>query len=369
VADAATGSPTTERVETLVLGGGQAGLAVGYHLARQGLPFVIVDANERIGDSWRQRWDSLRLFTPARFNALPGMAFPGAPHAFSTKDEVADYLEAYATQLDLQVRTGVRVDRLSSNGCRFVVEAGDRLFEAENVVVAMASHQVPRVPPFARELDAHIVQLTSGEYRNPSQFQAGSVLVVGAGNSGAEIAVDVVREHPTWLAGKESGHVPFRIERAPARLVFLPLMFRFIGHRVLTVRTPIGRKLRPQLLSHGAPLVRVKPKDITAAGIKRVSRVVGVRGGLPLLEDYRVLEAANVIWCTGFRPDFSWIDLPVFGDDEDPMEPTHRRGIVASEPGLYFVGLFFLYAMSSGFLPGVGRDAEYIVNDIASRAR
>lgn len=369
MADAATGSPTTEHVETLVLGGGQAGLAVGYHLAQRDLPFVILDANERIGDSWRKRWDSLRLFTPARFNALPGMAFPGAPHSFSTKDEVADYLEAYATQLELPVRTGVRVDRLSRKGSRFVVESGDRLFESDNVVVAMASHQVPRVPPFARELDRGMVQLHSAEYRNLSQLQEGSVLVVGVGNSGAEIAVDVVTEHPTWLAGKESGHVPFRIERAPARFVFLPLMFRVIGHRVLTVRTPIGRKMRPKLLSHGAPLVRVKPKDLAAAGIERVPRVVGVRGGRPLLEDDRVLEAANVIWCTGFRPDFSWIDLPVFGDEEDPIEPIHRRGIVAKEPGLYFVGLFFLYAMSSGFLPGVGRDAEYVVENIASRTR
>jgi putative flavoprotein involved in K+ transport len=369
VADAASGSRTTEHVETLVLGGGQAGLAVGYYLAQRDLTFVILDANERIGDSWRKRWDSLRLFTPARYNALSGMPFPGPAHSFSTKDEVADYLEAYAARFQLPVRTGARVDRLSRNGTHLVVEAGDRLFEAENVVVAMASHQVARVPPFARELNPGIVQLHSAEYRNPSQLQEGSVLVVGAGNSGAEIAVEVVTKHPTWLAGKETGHVPFRIERAPARFVFLPLMFRFIGHRVLTVRTPIGRKMRPKLLAHGAPLVRVKPKDIAAAGIERVPRVVGVRDELPLLEDDRVLEAANVIWSTGFRPDFSWINLPVFGDEEDPIEPIQRRGIVANEPGLYFVGLFFLYAMSSGFLPGVGRDAEYIVNDIASRIR
>ena len=177
-----------ERVETLVVGGGQAGLAVGYHLASRNLPFMILDANERLGDSWRKRWDSLRLFTPARYNGLPGMAFPGPAHSFSTKDEVADYLEAYAAQLELPVRAGVRVDRLSRNGSRFVVEAGDRVFEAENVVVAMASHGVPRVPPFAHELDPGIHQLHSGEYRNPSQLREGPVLVVGVGNSGAEIA-------------------------------------------------------------------------------------------------------------------------------------------------------------------------------------
>ena len=363
----ASGPCERERVETIVMGGGQAGLAVGYHLAQRDLPFMILDANERIGDAWRKRWDSLRLFTPAHYNALPGMDFPGPAQSFSTKDEVADYLEAYAARLTLPVRTGIRVDRLSRNGSHFVVEAGDRFFTAENVVVAMASHQVPRSPSFAHELDPGIVQLHSSEYRNPSQLQEGPVLVVGVGNSGAEIAIEVVREHRTWLAGKETGHVPFRIEGAPARFVFLPLMFRVIGHRVLTVRTPIGRRMRPKLLSHGAPLVRVKPKDFAAAGIERVPRVVGVRQGLPLLEDDRVLETANVIWCTGFRPDFSWIDLPVFGDSDEPIEPIHRRGIVPGQPGLYFVGLVFLYAMSSGFLPGVARDADHIVKNIASR--
>jgi putative flavoprotein involved in K+ transport len=144
-------------------------------------------------------------------------------------------------------------------------------------------------------------------------------------------------------------------------------MYRFIGHRVLTTRTPIGRRLRPKLLSHGAPLVRIKPKEIVAARIQRVPRVVGVRDGLPVLDGGLVLEVDNVGWCTGFRPDFSWIELPVFGADEEPNEPTHNRGIVADQPGLYFVGLFFLYAMSSGFLPGVGRDAEHIVRDIESR--
>ena len=356
-----------ERVETVVVGGGQAGLSVGYHLARRGLPFVILDANERIGDAWRKRWDSLRLFTPGRYSGLAGMPFPGPTHSFPSKDEVADYLEAYAARFELPVRTGVRVDRLSRNGDRFVVTGGEMRFEAENVVVAMATHQVPWVPPFAPELDPGVVQLHSGEYRNPSQLQEGGVLAVGVGNSGGEIALEVARGHPTWLAGRDTGHVPFRIEGAAARFLFQPLLFRFIGHHVLTVDTWIGRKVRPKLLSRGAPLVRVKPKDIAAAGIERVPRVVGVRDGLPVLEDQRLLEVANVIWCTGFRPYFSWIDLPVFGEGE--REPMHHRGILANEPGLYFVGLFFLYAMSSGFFRGVGRDAEHIVEYIASRTR
>jgi putative flavoprotein involved in K+ transport len=354
------------RGETVVVGGGQAGLSVGHHLARRGLPFVILDAHARIGDSWRNRWDSLRLFTPARYNGLDGMPFPGPAHSFSTKDEVADYLETYAARFDLPVRTGVEVDRISTNGhdgARFVVTAGENRFEADNVVVAMSSYQRPRVPPFADELDPGVVQLHSSMYRNPSQLRDGGVLVVGAGNSGAEIALDAATRHPTWLSGKESGHVPFRIESAAARYLFQPLLFRFIGHRLLTVNTPIGRKMRPKLISHAAPLVRVKPKDLAAAGVRRVPRTVGVQDGLPALEDQWVLDVANVVWCTGFSTDFSWIDLPVFGE----TEPLHHRGIVDNEPGLYFVGLHFLYAMSSGFLPGVGRDAEYVVESIASR--
>jgi putative flavoprotein involved in K+ transport len=355
-----------EHVETVVIGGGQAGLSVGHHLARQERPFLILDANQRVGDAWRKRWDSLRLFTPARYNALAGMAFPAPAHSFPTKDEVADYLEAYATRFQLPVRTGVRVDRLLREDGRFVVTAGDRSWEADNAVVAMSTFQVPRVPPFATGLSPEIVQLHSAGYRNPSQLQEGGVLVVGAGNSGAEIALEVASRHPTWLAGKESGHVPFRIEGAAARLVFQPLLFRVVGHRVLTVDTPIGRKLRPRLLSHAAPLVRVKPRDLAAAAIQRVPRVIGVRNGHPLLADQQILEVANVIWCTGFGPDFSWIDLPVFGENQN--EPTHHRGVVANQPGLYFVGLYFLYAMSSGFLPGVDRDAEHIVHTILARA-
>lgn len=215
-------SDKAERVETVIVGGGQAGLSVGYHLAQRGQPFLILDAHERVGDAWRTRWDSLRLFTPGRYNSLAGMPFPGPVRSFPTKDEVADYLERYAARFELPIETGVRVDRLSKNGERFVLTAGDRQFEADNVVVAMATHQVPWTPPFASDLDPEIAQLHAGEYRNPSQLQEGAVLVVGVGNSGGEIAVEVADSHPTWLAGKESGHVPFRIEGTAARFIFQP---------------------------------------------------------------------------------------------------------------------------------------------------
>jgi putative flavoprotein involved in K+ transport len=355
----ATGS---EHFETVIIGGGQAGLATGYHLAKRDLPFVILDANERIGDSWRKRWDSLRLFTPARYSGLPGWPFPAPRSSYPTKDDVADYLEAYAARFDLPVRAGVEVDGLSREGNRYVLVSGDRRFEANNVVVATGAYQTPRVPTFAPELDPGIVQLHSREYRDPSQLREGGVLVVGAGNSGAEIAFEVSRTHPAWLSGRDTGHIPVPTGSVLDRLITPP--FWFVASRVLTMRTPIGRTFRPKLLTMAAPLERVRPKELAAAGIERVPKTAGVRDGSPALEDGRVMEVSNVIWCTGFRPDFRWIDLPVFGEDGPPL---HERGVVVGEPGLYFVGLFFLYAFTSSLIGGVGRDADHIAKHIASR--
>ena len=351
------------RIQTIVIGGGQAGLAVGYHLAKRRLPFLILDANQRIGDAWRNRWDSLRLFNPARYAGLPGLAFPARGDSFPTKEQMADYLADYSKRFLLPVRNGIKVDRLWKEGDRFIITAGREYFESENVVVAMANYQVPRVPAFAGELDTGIVQLHSHEYRNPSQLQEGGVLVVGVGNSGAEIAIEVARTHRTWISGKETGHIPFRIESFIARN-FLVRLVRFVGHHVLTVSTPIGRKVRPKMLAKAAPLVRVKPQDLIDAGIERVPRVVGVRNGRPLLADDRTLDVNNVIWCTGYQPGFSWIQLPIFGEDG---RPDHERGIVKRMPGMYFVGLHFLYAMSSATLIGVSRDAERVVKALASR--
>jgi putative flavoprotein involved in K+ transport len=352
-----------ERVETVVIGAGQAGLATGYHLALRGRQFVILDANQRIGDAWRTRWDSLRLFTPARYDGLPGWPFPAPAWSFPTKDEVADYLEAYAARFDLPVRTGVRVDRLSRAGDRYVVAAGERRFQADQVVVASGAYQRPRIPTFAPELDPGIVQLHSSRYRDPSQLQEGGVLVVGAANSGTEIALELSGDHQTWLSGRHPGQEPFGTGSRKDRLV-LPVVW-FMASHVLTVRTPMGRTVRRKFHGRGIPLARANRERLDrAAGIQRVPRTAGVRDGLAVLEDGRVLEVANVVWCTGFVPDFGWIDLPVFDQDGAPL---HDRGIVGAEPGLYFVGLLFLYALSSPLVGGVGRDAEHIAEHIASR--
>jgi len=356
-----------ETFDVIVIGAGQAGLSIGYHLSRaDDTRFVILEANARIGDSWRRRWDALRLFTPARFDGLDGMPFPAPATYFPTKDEMANYLEVYAARFRLPVRTGARVDRLFERDGRYVVSTDGQELEAGQVVIAMGRYQRPRRAEYAAELSDSITQLHSSEYRNLSQLQRGGLLLVGAGNSGADIALEAARSgHQVWLAGRSPGELPFRPEGHLGRRLLQPLVLRFVFHHLLSVETALGRKVRPGLLHKAAPLIRVKSRDLAAAGVRRVRRVVGVREGLPLLEDGRTLSVGNVIWCTGFHPGFDWIDLPVFADDGEPL---HRSGLVESQPGLYFVGLHFLHAMSSGMIHGVGRDAKRIVESINLRA-
>ncbi|MEZ0070572.1 putative flavoprotein involved in K+ transport [Streptacidiphilus sp. MAP12-20] len=354
----------TERVPTLIVGGGQAGLSVGYHLARRGQEFLILDENRRVGDQWRQAaWDSMRLFSPAKYDGLPGLPYPGPRHAFPTRDEFADYLHDYAQRFELPIRPGVAVGGLRRQGDGFLVAAGGLRFEADQVVVAVGPHHVPHTPSIAAQLDPAIRQLHSSEYRNPAQLRPGPVLVVGASHSGADIALELAASHPTVLCGRFHGQLPWRLETRRARLI-LPVQW-FVFRHVLTARTPPGRLMRKAVRSHGAPLLRVKKADLAAAGVERVlDRVTGVRDGLPVLGDGRVIEAANVIWCTGFRQDYGWIDLPVTDGDGYPVQ---KRGL-SPEPGLYFVGVPFLYSFASMLIGGIDRDAGYVAQRIAARA-
>jgi len=235
------------QVETVVIGAGQAGLASGYHLARRGRRFVILDAYERVGDNWRCHWDTLRLYSPARVAALPGMRFPAAPMSYPTKDQMADFLEAYASTFELPVRSGLRVSRVFREDGKYVVATGGPSFVCDNVVVASGTFgRTPYVPDFAGELDPGIVQLHSSAYKNPAQLQAGGVLVVGASHSGGDIAFEAGKAgYPTVLSGRIHGEVPFDIEGRPAHLVF-PVLF-FLAKHLLTIKTPLGRKIRPEV--------------------------------------------------------------------------------------------------------------------------
>ena len=297
----------------------------------------------------------LRLFTPSQFNNLPGMPFPKPVNYFPTKDEVADYLAAYRRRFDLPVRNGVKVESLSRNGNGYKITSGAARFIARNVIVATGPFQAPRVPALASELDASILQLHSSAYRNPQQIQAQTVLVVGARNSGAEIALELAGTGKrVWLAGRDVGRIPFNYPLL--KLFNGRLVWWFVTH-VLTLDTPVGRKMKAGTIHSGTPLGRTNRAEIAQAGILLTPRLSGVQSGKPQLEDGRILPAEAVIWATGFRPDYGWIQLPILDESGFPM---HVRGVAQGAPGLYFVGLPFQTGLSSPFLGGVGKDAAYI---------
>ena len=355
-----------EHIETVIIGAGQAGLATAYHLQRLGRPCLVLDRSTRIGDGWRRQWDTLRLYSPAKFDGLPGMPFPAEPWSFPGKDDVAAYLESYAAQWDLPVRLGVAVERLGAGADGgFVVETDSGPIECDQVVVATGTFgRTPSVPSCAEELDPSILQLHSSEYRRPGQLRDGPVLVVGASHSGTDIAYEVAATRPTSLAGRDCGQIPLRIDSRRMRFVFPALVFAW--RHVLTRRTPVGRKEMGEVRAHGGPMLRVKRSDLAERGVVRnESRVVGVRDGKPLLADDTVVEAATVVWATGFRQTFDWIDLPVIGEDGWPRE---YRGASEDVPGLYFCGLSFQFSFSSMLLAGVGRDAGVVAGQVAKRA-
>ena len=356
-----------QRIDTVVIGSGQAGLAMGYYLSQQERDFVILDAHQSPGDSWRRRWDSLRLFTPAGFNDLPGMSFPKSADAdrFPTKDEMADYLDRYAEYFQLPLLLNTKVDELARDSDCYLVAAGALRFMANQVIVATGTHPTPRIPAFADQLDLAIHQLHSIDYRNPNQLHHGTVLVVGAGNSGVEIALDLAPHHHVYLSGRDTGFIPTNYGKFSYE--FGSILFKALMKR-LTVDTIPGRWLvqRAREFTGGHPVVGVTPKDLIQAGIERVPRVIGVSCARPVLEDRRVLAVANIIWSTGFVRDYRWIKLQVFDAKGDPI---HHRGVVPGEPGLYFVGLPFQSSLLSGLVAGADIDAKYIVKQITLRAR
>jgi putative flavoprotein involved in K+ transport len=355
---------STQSIETLIIGAGQAGLATGYHLQRRGRQFLIIDGNARVGDNWRQQWDTLRLYTPAKYDMLPGLPFPAAQWHCPQKDEVGDYLERYALHFGLPVRTNTRVDRLEARRDGYLAVLGDETISCDNVVVATGSFgRTPNLPPFAADLDPSIQQLHSSQYRRPSQLQAGPVLVVGASHSGLDIAYELAEFRPTTLCGPNRGNIPFRPESRRAH-VMMPVAV-FVFRHVLTRRTPMGRKEMHEVRHHGGPAFRIKQADLDRRKVVRnEARVTGVVDGRPQLADGTVLDVTNVVWCTGFKQVFDWIQLPIQDEHGWPVE---YRGVVDSAPGLYFCGLSFQYAFSSMVFPGISRDADYVARQIVAR--
>ena len=353
----------TNEIETVVIGAGQAGLATGYHLQRRGRPFVILEAGSRVGDSWRRQWDTLKLYSPAQYDALPGLPFPAKKWTFPGKDEVGDYLETYARHFGLPVVLDTRVLRLEQQDEQYLVTTDRGRYLCDNVVVATGTFgRTPQIPGIADHLDPEILQLHSSEYRRPGQLREGPVLVVGASHSGSDIAYEVAQTHPTILAGRDCGQIPPRLESRAMHALFPVLLFMW--QHVATRRTPIGRKAMHHVRLHGGPMLRVKRSDLESRGVERVtSRVEEVRGGQPVV-DGAPRPVANVVWATGFRQRFDWIRLPILGEDGFPRE---RRGVVDEAPGLFFCGLSFQYSFSSMLLAGAGRDAAYVVDRVVAR--
>jgi putative flavoprotein involved in K+ transport len=353
--------PRVERFETVVIGAGQSGLAVGYHLAERDVDFAVLSDEARVGDNWRKRWDSLRLFTPARYSGLPGTPFPAPPTHLADKDEVADYLERYAERMDLPVRLATRVRKLSWDGERYAIgiDGSAVVIEADSVVVATGAFQRPRLPAVATRLSEMIHQLHSSQYRNPFALPEGPALVVGAGNSGAQIALELARFRKVWLAGRDTGHLPRRLLGRDIFDWLWPVIRR------ATADTRLGRRMRASIRRSGDALIGIPERELRDAGVMRVGRVDEERAGLPMCGT-QVIEPSVIVWCTGFGPDYSWIDIPgAIGEDGYPV---HQRGVSTTTEGLFFTGLRFQHRLSSSLIGGAGDDAAFVAEQVARRA-
>jgi putative flavoprotein involved in K+ transport len=350
-------STDVTRREVVVVGGGQAGLAIGYHLAQQGRDFTILEAAAEPAAAWRRRWDSLRLFTPARYDRLPGLAFPGDPNRYPSRDDVAAYLTDYARHFDLPVELGSPVRAIRKAGDRYLVELDDRRYEAEQVVIATGPFQVPFVPAIADRLGPEVAQLHSTSYQSPDALPDGPVLVVGGGNTGFQIAEE--------LSGSREVHLSIgsRQTPLPQRILGRDLFWYLDATGLIrkTTDSRIGRRMagRDTLIGSSPRAMRRRH------GVELHDRAVDAAGSSVSFSDGTKVDLVAVIWATGFRVDHSWIDLPVFDEEGRLM---HRRGVTQS-PGLYFLGLSWQHTRGSALLGWVKDDAEYIAQQINSLPR
>lgn len=349
-----TGSTANERREVIVIGGGQAGLAIGYLLSRQGRDFTILEAAAEPAAAWRSRWDSLKLFTPARYDALPGLAFPGDPDRYPTRDEVADYLTDYSSHFELPVELRSRVRAIRTTNSGYLVELEDRIYEAHQVVVATGPFQVPRVPAFAERLAGEVMQFHSSAYRTPEDIGQGPVLVVGGGNTGFQIAEELSTSHEVHLSiGSRQMSLP---QRFLGRDLFWYLEATGLIRK--TTASRIGRRMEGR-----DTLIGSSPRTLRRRhGVELHRRAVDASRSTVHFADGTSLDVAAVVWATGFAVDHSWIDVPVF---DERGNVVHERGVTKS-PGLYFLGLTWQHTRGSALLGWVKDDAEYIAQRIGA---
>jgi putative flavoprotein involved in K+ transport len=343
--------------EVVVIGAGQAGLAMGYYLARQGGRFIICERGDLIAPAWRERWDSLTLFTPRRYSSLPGLPFPGDPDGYPTRDDVIAYLERYAETFELPVELNHSVRRLSRENGRFVLDVDGRTIAADQVVVATGPFQTPYVPKLAEDLDPDLWQVHSTGYRSPSDVPQGTVLVVGGGNTGFQIAKELSSGHRVYLSvGSRQKPLP---QRVAGRDLFWWLTKTRLIHK--TVESRLGRRLKDR-----DTLIGSSPRELTRRyGVELKPRAMAASGRTVRFEDGGTVEVDAVIWATGYRPDYAWIDLPILDSDG---RLQHRRG-VTDVPGLYFLGLTWQHTRGSALIGWVKDDARFIAERLAARAK
>lgn len=358
---------STTTLDTAVVGAGAAGLIVGKLFADRGASFELFDDHSRIGDSWRERYRSLRLFSPRPFLSLPGLRPDISRFGYPTGAQMADYLERYAQHFELPVRLSTKVVSLTRPALdgpfRLDLGDGDEVL-AERVVVTTGAHRIPIVPALARELDPSIRQLHSVDYQGPEQLADGPVLVVGAGNSGTDVALEAARNgHAVTLAGRHPGHVPVNIDNPIGSLMSGIFIRKLLN---TTIDSAKGRAMKAQALHHGVMLIRNKVAHLERAGVRLVGRIDRIEAGRPVTADGTPIDAATVVWCTGSGPDLGWIDID--GVTDAAGSPVEHRGLASGCPGLAFVGMPFQYSALSATLMGMARDAEYVV-EVLSGAR
>jgi putative flavoprotein involved in K+ transport len=331
---------------------------MAWYLTQQGLRFVVLEAAPELGHTWRSRWDSLKLFTPAQYDALPGMAFPAPADTYPTKDPVADYLQAYATAFDLPIRLNARVIRLSKTDDGFEVKTADNTFQARQVVVATGPFQVPFVPPMASKLDASVTQVHSADYRNSQALPDGPVLVVGGGNSGFQITEELAATREVNLSIATT--YPMLPQRLAGRDLFWWLTR--VGVMRVTASSRLGRRTQ----ARGEFVIGTNRRRLERKGVRFRPRLVDAEGRTVRFADHRLLEDVGVVvWATGYRSDYAWIHIPGVVREGHVV---HRRG-VTEVPGLYFLGLSWQHTRGSALLGFVQEDAAYLADRLATRHR
>ena len=345
--------------ELLVIGGGQAGLAMGYHLQRRGVSFTIVDAGAEIGHVWRSRWDSLRLFTPAQYANLPGMQFPARRDTYPTHGQVADYLAEYASHFALPVQLQTQITQLTKTSTGFeAVSADGQTLTARSVVVATGPFSQPYTPPIADELSAAVVQLHTSQYRNPDQVPPGRVLVVGGGNSGFQIAGELADagRQVELSEGRRNACIP---QRPAGKDIF------WWQERLGLLRVTADSRLGRVMSANNGTVIGSSRRNVCRRGVTLRPRTTAANRTEIRYADGSSSIVDTVIWATGFRVDDAWIRIPGALDIHGQL--CQRRGIVDGIDGLYSLGRAWQHTTGSALLGFVQHDAAWLAEQIATR--